>query len=222
MSASNVTNMPWAEHAADRSPMVQRYRLRSVQQMRVLVEAAKRLIDEKGNRFTTQELVKEAGVAMQTFYRHFAGKDHLLIAVIEDLTTEQVALSEEATRDLPDPLVRLRHHVMATLTSLDASGKEGTGPRFVTAEHWRLHQLHPEDMAHATQSFTDLTARELRAAQAAGLVTSTDIDGDAALVTKLVTAVYHHYAFAKADKPAELIAEKVWAFCLGGIGGKID
>ena len=38
----------------------------------------------KGDAFTTQELVKEAGVALQTFYRYFASKDELLLAVIAD------------------------------------------------------------------------------------------------------------------------------------------
>ena len=38
----------------------------------------------KGPNFTTQELVKEAGIALQTFYRYFGSKDHLHLAVIED------------------------------------------------------------------------------------------------------------------------------------------
>ena len=77
----------WAERLADRSPIVQRSRDRSVQQARVLIDAARRLVAEKGENFTTHELVKEAGVALQTFYRYFAGKDELLLAVIDAPTT---------------------------------------------------------------------------------------------------------------------------------------
>ena len=56
----------WAERAAERSPSVQRSRARSVQQARLIVDAARRLVAEKGENFTTQDLIKEAGVALQT------------------------------------------------------------------------------------------------------------------------------------------------------------
>ena len=80
--------LPWAERAADRSPAVQRSRARQMEQATLIVDAARRLIAERGERFTTQELVKEAGVALQTFYRIFAGKDQLLLAVFENLIAE--------------------------------------------------------------------------------------------------------------------------------------
>ncbi|MCK9932856.1 TetR/AcrR family transcriptional regulator [Frankia sp. Mgl5] len=211
--------MSWAERAADRSPSVQRSRSRSMRQMKVIVAAAKRLIAQKGTSFTTQELVKEAGVAMQTFYRHFEGKDQLLMAVIEEMVTDQAVRYEQDARDLPDPVARLRRHILSVLGSLDASGDESTGPRFITAEHWRLHQLYPEEMAQATQPFADLVAREIRAARDAGLLAPQDVERDAALVARLVMSVYHHYAFAAAPEPAEVIADHLWAFCLAGLGG---
>ena len=37
-----------------------------VQQARLIVDAARRLVAEKGENFTTQDLIKEAGVALQT------------------------------------------------------------------------------------------------------------------------------------------------------------
>ncbi|WP_138985403.1 helix-turn-helix domain-containing protein, partial [Mycobacterium avium] len=59
---------------------MQRSRERIANQVRLMLDAALRLIREKGDSFTTQELVKEAGVALQTFYRYFATKDELLLA----------------------------------------------------------------------------------------------------------------------------------------------
>ena len=69
-----------------------------------IVVAARRLITERGEHFTTQELVKEAGVALQTFYRLFGGKDQLLLAVFEDLIAESCAEYEAAAAELPDPV----------------------------------------------------------------------------------------------------------------------
>lgn len=211
--------MSWTERAADRSPLVQRWRARNVQQMKIMVDAAKRLILAKGAGFTTQELAQEAGVAIQTFYRHFGGKDQLLLAAIEDMHTEQVARWEQAARELPGPVARLRYYIGAVLSGLDAEGPAGAGPRFITAEHWRLHQLFPEEMAHASQPFVDLIARELRAAQDAGLLAPTDINRDAELMTMMIRTVYHYYAFAARKETTEAIAEHLWEFCLAGIGG---
>jgi AcrR family transcriptional regulator len=219
MNTGSVSAMSWSERAADRSPLVQRWRSRNMQQTKVMVDAAKRLISEKGTKFTTQELVQEAGVAIQTFYRHFGGKDQLLLAVIEDLHAENARLYEQAAQALPDPVARLRYYVKSALSRLDAEGQAGAGARFITAEHWRLHQLYPEEMSHATQPFTDLLARELRAAREAGLLAPADVNHDAKLMTMLVRSVYHHYAFAAKNEPAEAIAGHVWEFCLAGIGG---
>jgi AcrR family transcriptional regulator len=221
MSPSPASTEPtesWAERAADRSPTVQRSRSRSIQQAKVIVDAARRLVVEKGGTFTTQELVKEAGVALQTFYRHFGGKDQLLVAVLEDMIGEAAVEYEERARDLPDPVARLRSYVMDTLANL--GGPEGAPPSgFVVSEHWRLHQIFPDEIAHAMKPWADLVLREIRAAEAAGRLHPRDAEQDAWLVTRLVTAVYHHYAFATSDQSPEEIGEQVWQFCLAALGG---
>jgi TetR/AcrR family transcriptional regulator len=210
----------WTERAADRSPTVQQWRSRSVRQMQLMVEAAKRLIARKGYSFTTQELASEAGVALQTFYRHFGGgKDQLLLATIEDLHARQAEDWAAAARDLPGPLARLRYYITDTLARLDSTAADPGGPRFMAAEHWRLHQLFPEEMTIATQPTVDLFARELRAAQEQGLITPSDVDRSAELMVVLVRTAYHHYAFTKADPMA--IAEQVWELCLRGVGGQL-
>src|ERR1700690_4453226 len=88
MSGVLAPNLGWAERVAERSPLMQRSRSRSIEQARVIVQAARTLINRQGD-FTTQELVKEAGVALQTFYRYFQSKDQLLLALIEDMIAEQ-------------------------------------------------------------------------------------------------------------------------------------
>jgi AcrR family transcriptional regulator len=210
--------MSWADRAADRSPTVQRSRSRSREQARRVVAAARRLVDQKGGSFTTQEVVKEAGVALQTFYRHFPGKDQLLLAVVEDLIAESCALYEERARDIPDPVGRLRFYITAALSGLDT--ERSAGPRFITAEHWRLHQLYPDELAQATRPFTELVLREVRAAAVDGQLAPTDSEHDAWLVTELIMAVFHHHAFATSTRPTRETAELVWSFCLAALGGK--
>jgi AcrR family transcriptional regulator len=219
VSSAAASPLTWADRAADRSPAVQRSRARQMEQAQVVVDAARRLIAERGEGFTTQELVKEAGVALQTFYRLFAGKDQLLLAVFEDMIAEQALLYEEAARGLPDPVARLHFYITEAVRSVGSDAGSGIQPRFVTAEHWRLHQLFPDEMSHATQAFTDLVLRQLRAAADEGLLSPADPERDAWFVTKLVMGVYHHYAFAAGAPDADDIGEQLWAFCLGALGG---
>jgi AcrR family transcriptional regulator len=207
---------PWADRVVDRSETLQRSRVRQIEQAKAIVAAARRLIAERGDQFTTQELVKEARVALQTFYRVFGGKDQLLLAVFEDLISESCAGYEEQARDLPDPIARVHYYVTATVGGLGGEPSE-VGPRFVTSEHWRLYQLFPDEMSHATQHFTELVARQLVLANEEELLQSSDPQRDAWLITKLVMAVFHHYAFAPTDD-SSAIGEELWAFCARAIG----
>lgn len=187
---------------------------------RAIVDAARRLIEEQGE-FTTQELVSEAGVALQTFYRHFGGKDQLLLAVIEDIVGEQAAWAEATVRSMPDPVARLRFYVTTFLRSLGDSDA-AVGARYVTSQHLRLHQVLPKEIAKVGRPYVEVLRRELVAATDAGLLTPTDPVRDAWLVANTVQFVYHHYAFAPLDRPAEEIAEHVWTFLLRALGGDPD
>ncbi len=208
----------WAERAAARSPVVQRSRSRSIQQATQIVDAAMVLIDEKGSSFTIQELAANARVALQTFYRHFSGKDELLLAVIERTIAENCAEFAERARQLPDPLSRLRFYITAAVSSLDEDAI-GARSRFITAEHYRLHQIFPDALIEANRRFTDLLIPEITEAAGAGQLAPVDVEADAWYVTELVMATFHHYAFATKEVPAAKLAESLWRFCLAALGG---
>jgi AcrR family transcriptional regulator len=195
---------------------VQRSRVRSIEQSRQIVSAARRLITERGDQWTTQDLAREAGVAVQTFYRYFGGKDQLLLAVIEDLITESVEEYARAARKLKDPLARLRSHVTVVFSSFDHSNL--AAERFITAQHWRLHQLYPRELEEAVSPYTNLVADGIRSAEAAGLLVVGDADWAAQFVARLVMVEHHYYAFAEAEASMAEIAERIWQFCLTGLG----
>jgi AcrR family transcriptional regulator len=209
----------WALRAAEQSPSVQRSRVRSVQRAHQIVQAARRLVATKGSSFTTQDLVKEAGIAVQTFYKHFAGKDQVILAVIEDLVLDTCTDLQQRARELPDPVARLRFYITSVVRSVGVHTHGDPGPRFITTEHWRLHRLHPEELAHATRPFTDLLLPEIHAAMQAGLLDPPDPQYDAWLVNQLVIAVFHHYEYATFDESPEQIADRLWRFCFAALGG---
>ena len=177
---------------------------------------------ERGENFTTQDLIKEADVALQTFYRHFGGKDQILLAVLADLIAGHCeALAAEAEHlDGPRraaPLLRRRARCTMLVANPGASGA-----RFMTSQHWRLHQLYPEELAdgdEAVRRSGPTGAREARPTPACCAPRSPE--RDAWLVNRLVMSVFHHYAFADDAEDAATIAEDVWPFCLAAVGGRL-
>jgi AcrR family transcriptional regulator len=184
-----------------------------------IVRAARALVDEKGAAFTTQELIKQAGVALQTFYRHFEGKDQLLVAVIQEMIADACVIFEQAAANVDNPLERLHIYIATALQGL-RTPPGGVGPGFITAEHWRLQQEFPDEVEAATKPFAALVQRELEQAEAEGLASPGDAEQDAWLITRLVMAEYHHYAFHPENMDAERVAEDVWRFCLRAVGGE--
>jgi len=182
-----------------------------------LLAAAHRLVMERGENFTTQDLIKEADVALQTFYRHFGGKDQILIAVLADLINGHCEALAAKAEHFEDPVDRFRYYVVDTLTMLVAN--PGATARFMTSQHWRLHQLYPEELAAATKPFADLVQRELEEARATGRLTPRSPERDAWIVNRLVMSVFHHYSFAADAEDASTVAEDVWLFCLAAVGG---
>jgi TetR/AcrR family transcriptional regulator len=212
--------MAWVERTVDQSPALRRSRTKRIEQATVIIDAARRLIDIKGSAFTLQELAKEADVALQTFYRYFSSKDQLLLAVLEELISASCQEFEERSRDIPDPLARLHSYITTSLNPALLGPENAVGARFITAEHWRLHRLYPEELAMATKPFTDLVLREVNAATEAGMLSPSDPESSAWLINQLVTAVFHHYAFAPDDGSHEGMGERVWVFCLAALGGQ--
>jgi TetR/AcrR family transcriptional regulator len=205
----------WVERAADRSPVVQRTRSRSAKQATVIVTAAERLMAEKGGSFTTHEVAKEAGVALQTLYRYFDSKDRLLLAVFEDMIAAQVERYAAAADELTDPVERLRVIVTASLEAQPAA--PNPAHRFITAEYWRLSELFPDEMARATHPFVEMTERRLRDAVDAGSLRSDEPSQDAWLITKMVMAIFHQRAFAPDDPMVDQAKERLWAFVLAAL-----
>lgn len=203
----------WVTRAADRAPSVQNSRLRSMQRAQQIVDAARRLIDAGGD-FTTHQLVREAGIAIQTLYKHFASKDEVMVAVLEDVIAQSVDQLRERGAAIPDPVERLRSYVFSIIGSLD-----GTANRFIPAEHWRLVQLYPDEVEHARQPVADLFLAALQEAVDAGLLAPADTAHAAAMTNQLLLAEYHAHAFATSRASTDVISAKLWSFLLPAYGG---
>lgn len=216
MTEPAASRSEWVERAAARSPSLRRSHARSIQQAQTLVDAARRLISTRGEHFTTQDLVKEAGVALQTFYRYFAGKDELLLAVIESLIADACTGYQQQAEGIDDPVHRLRSYLTAVMASLDTTDDNEPSARFIASEHWRLSQLFPEAVTLATKPFTDMIAASIAAGTQRGVFRSPEPERDAWLITQFVLSVFHQQTFAPTKDPG--IADDLIRLCLTALG----
>lgn len=208
------------ERAVERSAAVQRSRERIAHQARQILDAARRLIDTKGDKFTTQELAAEAGVALQTFYRYFSSKDELLLAVIGDILADACERWAVTGAKLPDPMARLKFYLTSTLDRLQGVGDGAETARFIVSTRWRLHQAYAKELAEAEKPFAELLRGEVESAIRMGLLKPSDPEWSSWFLAELARSVFHFYAFAAhTDGELEIIKERLWEFCLSGLGG---
>ncbi|MGV0740545.1 TetR/AcrR family transcriptional regulator [Mycobacterium syngnathidarum] len=208
----------WVERAVGRSVSVQRSRIRIENQVRQLQDAALALIADKGDDFTTQELVNEAGVALQTFYRYFASKDELVLAVLGDALAKACEQMRNAAEQLPDPLARLDYYITSTLERFGAGSNTGM-MRFLVSARWRLHRQFPSELAEVEKPFAALLESEIAAAARAGSLRPIHPESDSWFAAQLIRSLYHYYTYVTptADELA-VVKAQLWRFCVNGLG----
>jgi len=122
-----------------------------------IVASARRLFAARGADLSVDEITRDAGVGMGTLYRHFANKDDLLDAVLEDAFSEWTAAARHALAE-PDAWrgfceyleQALALHVANRALKDVLAGRDGSRPR-VEALRARIRPLLVELIARAKQ-----------------------------------------------------------------------
>lgn len=151
-----------------------------------LVRAALALIDETGNTlFTVQEIAAKANVSLTTLYSCFGGKDALLLATLEEAVREVAGQLAAELETVQDPIERLRAAVVGPLLAPFGLNGRAHALTFVR-ERERLTARFPQEaFVVAVDPFLNILEAELRAAEHAGIITTTDLTRDAMAIYQL-------------------------------------
>jgi AcrR family transcriptional regulator len=162
--------------------------------------------------FTVQDVIERADVSLQTFYRHFGGKDDLILAVIE----EEVARGAEGYRKraarLDDPIARVESVIKGPFTR--GSRQD---PGMVTREHIRLLDTRAREVWAADAPYRNLLAETLLTAQEAGQFPGVDPHEEADMITTLVLARFHQLVLGAETRSFAREATHIWSFCLAAL-----
>jgi TetR/AcrR family transcriptional regulator len=202
----------WEGRALERSLAAARNR--SSAKAHRLVDAARALAAERGSsEFTVAEVAAHAGVALRSFYRHFSGKDELLLALFEEEARHGADLLAATVAEADDPLGRLRRYVVG-LCGLLVTGSGYAS--LLVREYLRLGESRPDDLRAALAPLVDLLEAELVEAAAAGDIRPVD-HHDAVVVFTAVLAHVHASILYTPGDDTETSATRLWEFCRSGL-----
>lgn len=118
----------------------------------VLVEAGLRVIQRDGSSgATVAAVLAEAGLSTRAFYRHFASKDDLLLAVYATESDAAAARLAAKVKDAGTPRAALEAWITETL-SLAFSARRAVRTRTLLADGRRLEASHPGETARIVRS----------------------------------------------------------------------
>jgi AcrR family transcriptional regulator len=206
----------WQRQSMERS--LQSARARAHARSDRFVAAAIKLLQEKGSTdFTVQDVVERSQMSTRTFYKYFASKDDLLVAVYETVvardTVPQLKKSIEKSRD---PRLRLRAYIEG-LVEL-AARTEVRAARTLTNYGNRLAETRPDDLARAMKPQFDLLVELIRDVARTRTLRRDLTPESAARLTNYTVLAAVHDRVRGVDGAGELSARMISQFCLSGMG----
>ena len=114
----------WQERAIERR--LGEARARAVARSTQFMATALELVQESGpGSFTLQALADRANLSLRTFYQHFAGKDELLLALYEDLTSKYTEAIRDEVEAADGPMGQLEAWCRGCLLYTSPSPRDG-------------------------------------------------------------------------------------------------
>jgi len=155
------------------------------------------------------DVVREAGLSNQAFYRHFRGKDELLLAILDDGQRQLVGYLEHRLAGVEPGAPQVRAWIEGVLEQArNRSAAENTRPFALGSA--RLADQFPEEMARSRKS----VVAPLRAAVTAA---GGDPERDTEAVYQLTMGTMND-ALVRRVPPSKADVAHVVEFALAGIG----
>jgi len=204
LSMQNV--VPVEEQLADRTLSARRETYAA--EVRKLIDAAFEVMRTTGDIDpSVRDIVRGAGLSNQAFYRHFASKDALLLAVLADGHAQLVDYLRTRVSSVPDPEAKIRvwvEGVMAQARHVRAA--EATRPFAINGA--RLADRFPDELAASRRDLVETLAPAVHALGGRGAYASFICD---LAIARMNDAIAHR----RRPHPDEVKA--LVSFCLGGI-----
>jgi TetR/AcrR family transcriptional regulator len=203
----------WQHRALERS--LAGARSRADDQLTRLLRAAQSIISEEAD-LTVPFLVARAGMSTKTFYRHFASRDDLLLAVLEEELSIGAHIMARAIDAHQDPVGRFKACVHAYV-ALPRRYPNARVRMTHVQDSQRLMALYPEQAARCNAPITALFDDGIGGLVEAGLIQLDDPELTARSIFHLLTGHLVEAANDPSPDVYERIEAHAWNFCRAGL-----
>lgn len=206
----------WKKNSVERSLTTARERAQDRSDR--FVAAALELMEERGTTdFTVQEVIDRSRMSIRTFYKFFASKDDLLVAVHDTiLATEVVPRLRRRCEAATDPVERMRAYIEGLY---DLTADRNPASRALSTFRSRLAETRPTDLEETMRPQIELVVELVLGAAETGRLKSNLTPETAALLMHHTVLAAVHARILGSDA---LSAQDLWRFCAPGIGLAYD
>ncbi|UXA20108.1 TetR/AcrR family transcriptional regulator [Mycobacterium sp. SMC-4] len=209
--AAGEVPAPWQQRTIERR--LSSARARALARSSRFLGAALELVEESGRAdFTIQTLIDRSNLSLRAFYQHFAGKDELLLALFENVTSQFIESIRQEVAAADGPMGQLEAFCRGFLSRAESS--EAIGGRVMTIYHLGLEIERPEYFAKIWEPHQKLLTKILTACAREGLVRTDLSPGQlTTLLNSTLTALAQIGVFSLGAKGVNLSEDQLWAWC---------
>ncbi len=210
----------WQQRTIDRR--LSSARARALARSSRFLATALELVEESGKAdFTIQALIDRSNLSLRAFYQHFAGKDELLLALYENVTSQFTEGIRQEVAAADGPMEQLEAFCRGFLSRAESSEK--VGGRVMTIYNLSLEIERPDDFAKIWDPHQKLLTKILTSCSRAGLVRKDLTPAQlTTLLNSTLTALAQIGVFQLGAKGTELSEDELWAWCRQAVSPPAD
>ncbi len=215
MTEETPVALQWHERTVKRS--LRNARERAITRGDRYIKAASDLLRATGKSdFTVQEVVDRCGMSLRSFYDHFATKDDLLLALIEESVRRYIGDLRPRVDATEGALAKLELVLTAALGDRDGHDPASRG---MILFHWHLAASRTDEFVATLSPQVEIISEIIEQGGAEGIFrTDIPVSVQASLVNQTLLSLLDMRVLGVDLTPETITAEHLVAWCLTAIG----
>jgi AcrR family transcriptional regulator len=164
------------------------------------------------------DIVREAGLSNQAFYKHFRSKSELFLAILDEGQRELVTYLQHQTAKAETGTGKIRNWVVGIMSQAAVPGA-ASATRGVMMNSHELQAEYPEECNRLNQLLVEPLVAAIRLAEEEGTARSTDPVKAAMTIFRLAGSTTETYVLSR-QVPSEGDIEFLVNFILSGLGAE--
>ena len=214
MSEESAGTTQWQERTVERS--LGAARERAITRGGMFIAAAVDLLRTTGKAdFTVQEVVDRAGLSLRSFYQHFASKDDLLLALIEETVQRHLGTVRQHVDAEGTPRARFEALIRAMFGTPESDDPAARG---LVLFEWHLAATRTDEFAATITPYVDTVAEVLAPGVADGTFRDDlPVRVLADLVTHTLVSILDRRVLGADLGPDAVTPDDLVRWCLSGV-----